>query len=737
MFYLVQVLIERGLLKLNRPFSYAYFGSEPILKGVRVKVKFNNADVIGFVTSCLKYEGSLEDYFNQTKIKLNQIEEIIDEYPILDDDLLRLADVISSYYYSPKIEILKAMLPPSLRPNSTSKNKPKEHFIYKYYLTDKKLDISLNKDQLKLYNKLSLSPLSKSQISSKKSLEFLEKNGFVELRQMQIYISPVIEFEKEEMAKLNPKQEEIYNKIINSDKKVSLLQGVTGSGKTEIYINLVNYYLNRGFGSIVLVPEISLTDRLISKFKSIFNKNVALLHSGLTDAQKYGEYLRIRKGEAKIVVGTRSAIFAPINNLGIIIVDEEHVESYKQDVKPFYDARKVSLIRSELSNCKVVFGSATPLIETKAKAENNLYQMLYLNDRYNDVKLPKVEIVDLSKYDNIDYNSILISLPLREKLKEVISKHKQAILLLNRRGYSPIYTCRKCQRVLKCPNCSLPLTYHKKDNKIICHHCEYELNSEDLVCPNCHSRDFIYTGFGTERIEEEIHKFFPQARIVRLDSDITRKKGQYHKILTDFANSKYDIMIGTQMVAKGHDFPNVILAVALLADQALEFPSYKANEDTFDLLTQLIGRSGRKSEQGYAMIQTYSPSNKVIKFAQNQDYEGFYKFEMENRKIRKYPPYVYLINLTISASSKDKVIEASLQVKNFLVGQIINKNKRADIFGPAVPFIEKVNNRYYRKIMIKYKDGLLIRPIIEQLLELSFSTSDVQLSIDVDPSSDI
>jgi len=742
MIQLLAVIIEHGVMDLNHPFTYAYSGDKQIVKGMRVKVKFGYSELIGFVVDDVKTSPlSLEKYNISSSVKIKEIEQVIDDEPIIDDELIELAKEVSSYYLCPFIEILKVMLPPSLRPDTSFSSKPKRSFKEVYVLDQEKVnEIQIfTPNEEKLIEKMKTKPTGflKSQITSKAAFESLLGLGVIKMTCLENLRLPEIEALELKEHTLNQEQEEAFKTITTSKDKVYLIQGVTGSGKTEVYIKLIEDNLNKGQSTIVLVPEIALTDMMISRFKGIFGDQIALIHSGLTDSQKYDEYIRIARGDAKVVVGARSAVFAPVINLGMIIIDEEHVESYKQDTMPFYDARKVSLMRIKKEGRKLVFGSATPSLDCKARADKGLYHLIKLQNRYNSVNLPRVSIVDLSDYDNIDTDSSIISIPLRNKLAEVLNKKEQAILLLNRRGYSPTYICRKCQKVLKCPNCNLPLTYHKADGQIKCHHCDYVLEKKDLVCPKCHSTDFTFLGFGTERIVEELNGFFPEARIVRFDADAVRQKGKYHQIITDFSAGKYDIMIGTQMVAKGHDFPHVGLAVSLMADQSLVFPSYKANEDTFDLLTQLAGRAGRKSGDGEAIIQTYSKDNQIINLACKQDYEAFYAYEMKNRQDRRYPPYTYLINIIISGKDRDKTIVASKRVKNYLIGEISQPSFKADVFGPSIPYIEKKANRYYRMIMIKYKSRNLIEQALRGLNVLELNSSDIRLVIDVDPSSDI
>lgn len=740
MFRLLSVLIEYGVLELDRPFTYALLDDSACSKGFRVHVTFNKRPSIGFVLDEPKeVEGTLEEYNAARKTRILPIESVLDSQPILNGELLDLSQTASAYYLCPRIEMLKAMLPPSLRPNSVSLKKPKQAYQDWYVLNEEEIaKFELDRNEKKLVEKFRASGnrLKKSEITSKISLEKMLFKKIVVQEKDEVFRRPEVEASFQGIEELNPEQEQAYEKILSTPKQVTLLEGVTGSGKTEIYIRLVQNELEQGRGSIVLVPEISLTDRLISRFKGIFGDKVALLHSGLSDSQKYDEYRRIASKEARIVVGARSAVFAPVDHLGLIVIDEEHSESYKQDVKPFYDARTIAQLRLKQDpSMKLVLGSATPCLEHRARAEKGLFEFVRLDKRYNDVLLPDVSVVDLSDFSNIDYQSVLLSLPLRAKLQETLDARKQAILLLNRRGYSPVYICRKCQKVVSCPNCSVPLTYHKKEHALICHHCGYEVPVNEFVCPKCGGREFTYNGFGTERIMEELSGFFPSARIVRFDADETRSKGKYHRILTDFAAGKYDIMVGTQMVAKGHDFPSVSFACALLADTSLEFPSYKAGEDTFDLLTQLVGRAGRR-EKGSAMIQTYSKDNPVLLYATRQDYDGFYQYEMLNRKERKYPPYVYLLKISVSASSSQNAELAGRKIKGFLAAEILKKRLRAELLGPTVPYIEKVGLRYYRTLLLKYKDRSLVEKPLEELKDLDYGSKDIRLSLDVDPSSD-
>ena len=736
MFQLVKVLVERGVYNLDKPFTYAYLGEERLSFGMRVNIDFNSSSIVGFIVDEPEViNEDFQTYLSKLDYSLKTIQSVLDKEPIIDKELYELAKKVADYYLCPLIEVLKAMLPPSLKPNSSSKSKPQLRFQKVALRKENTLGIKLNSNQEKLYLELDKeTPVSK--IGAKASLKFLVDNSLVEIIDREVKTKLSLEDEGYYLKTLTEEQENAFDKIINSSDSTFLIQGVTGSGKTEIYLHLVSYYLKRGKSSIVLVPEISLTDKMISLFYSVFNNQVAIFHSGLSNKVKYDEYRSIARGEKKVVIGTRSAIFAPVKDLGLIVVDEEHVESYKQDTSPYYDARRVALMLSEKTQCKVIYASATPSLEMKAMTESKRMALIKLNKRINENELPEVQIVSLNDYVNINDESAIISRPLVRELESTFASNHQAILLLNRRGYAPIYTCDNCKKTLVCPNCSVPLVYHKKSGELRCHHCDYSISVSSFECPKCHGTKFSYNGFGTERIKDDLERIFPQIKVGILDADSTRLKGEYHRILSDFALGKYDVLVGTQMVAKGHDFSNVTLAVALMADQSLEFPSYKANENTFDMLTQLIGRAGRGDFTGKAIVQTYSKDNKVIELASKQDYEAFYVYEMKNRQARNYPPYCYLANITLSSSKRDKVVQASYQVKNFLVNKLV-RHSLALVYGPSVPYIEKLNNRYYRKLMLKYKNRLAVKRILKDLIDLKMTSSEIHLSIDIDPSSDI
>ena len=479
----------------------------------------------------------------------------------------------------------------------------------------------------------------------------------------------------------------------------------------------------------MLVPEISLTPMMMEYFLRRFKDNVAILHSELTSAEKYDEYRKIARGDCHIVIGARSAIFAPLKNIGLIILDEEHTESYKQDVMPFYHAREVAMMRADMHKAKVILGSATPSLESRARAQTGVYHLLKLTKRINNQPLPNTQIINLCDYKNIDRDSYIFSKQLRSALQNVLDRKEQAILLINRRGFSTNISCRKCGYVFKCPNCGIPLTYHKEDNMLKCHHCDYvELMPER--CPECDSKYLMRTGFGTEKIEEEIHRLFPEARTLRLDSDSAKIRTKIPSTVEAFRRKEADILIGTQMIAKGHDFPDVTLVGIVLADIGLNMPSYRSSERAFELITQAVGRAGRKDKKGEAIIQTYMPTNYAISLGAKQDYEAFYCTEMENRKCQNYPPFSLLASITLSSKNEERLISESFNVVDYLKNNVEEEIK---VLGPTTPFVAKERDNYIRTILVKYRNSKNIRKVLTKLIQLFNTKPSVNISINIDP----
>lgn len=725
----VELLIEYTNHSLDRPFSYVYFGNKPVDKGYRVLVTFNKRTLVGYVLNVKESEKTKKELEEELGFKILEIIDVLDEKPLLDDDLLSLADALTEYYLSPKISVLQTMLPPSLKPARSSLGKPKIAFDkYLEVIDDNEEGLTAKQIEVLRLIKKEKNVLKK-EFKSQSVVDKLLDNGRIKIVEVEKRRTKIPEFKIEKPKTLTEDQSRVLNEIHSSLDSIFLLEGVTGSGKTEVYLALSEKVLSEGKTVLMLVPEIALTPMMMEYFLKRFHGEVAILHSQLTPAEKYDEYRKIASGECKVVVGARSAIFAPLKNIGLIVLDEEHTESYKQDTAPFYHARDVAIMRSKMSGAKVVFGSATPSLESRARAEKGHYHLLFLTKRINEQKLPETIITNLLDYRNIDRTSSIFSLTLREEIKKVLERKEQAILLINRRGFSTSISCRKCGHVFKCPSCEIALTYHKEDNMLKCHHCNY-VELMPTICPECQSNYFIKTGFGTERIAEEIHRLFPEAKTLRLDSDSAKVRMKIQKIVEDFRNKKADILIGTQMIAKGHDFKDVTLVGVVLADIGLSTPSFRSSERVFELITQAIGRSGRSDKKGKAIIQTYSPSHYAITMAARQNYELFYAYEMKMRKLQNYPPYCFLASMTISSKNEEKAVETAFQIVGQLKSKLLDK---ADILGPTSPFIPYENNVYKRVILIKYRNVSVVKKTLKQIIDTLKGKSQITLSVNIDP----
>lgn len=726
---IIEVLIEHSTYTLDRPFTYIYNGNKKLDIGFRVLIPFNNQKVVGYVLSCKEERVSKQQLEEKLDIEIKEIIDVLDEDCLLSDDLLELADFVKDYYLSPKIKVLQTMLPPSLKPTSSSLKKAK--VAYESYVVvhdDNEEGLTIKQKEI-LRTIKENGKVLKREINSSSIVKKLIENGRLEevFEEKLRYKLPV--YTKVQPKELTDDQINAVSEIINNEDNVFLLQGVTGSGKSEVYLALADYYLKNNKSVLMLVPEISLTPMIMEQFLSRFDSGVAILHSQLTPAEKYDEYRKISRGDAKIVIGARSAIFAPLKNIGLIIMDEEHSESYKQDVSPFYHAREIALMRIKQHGAKLVLGSATPSLESRARAQNGIYHLLKMEKRINNLPLPTTTVVDMTQYSNIDKESIIFSLPLRKKIEERLKNNEQIILLLNRRGYSTSLTCRKCGHVFKCPECGVALTYHKHSNLLKCHHCDYIEEMSD-TCPECDSKYLMKIGYGVERIEDEIKRLFPTARTLRLDSDNAKIKAKLFKTINSFKNHEADILIGTQMIAKGHDFENVTLVGVVLADIGLSLPNYRSSERAFQLITQAIGRAGRSKKNGEAIVQTYSPSHYSITLAARQNYDLFYLTEMKLRKNQFYPPYCYMTSITVKGKTEANVVEAAYYVASYLKEEL---GQEAVVLGPSSPFIPYLQGIYSRAIILKYKDSARIRECLKILTKPSFLKSSISINLNIDP----
>ena len=705
----VGVLVDRTNLSVNKVYHYNYNLDKKISIGSRVLVDFNNKLSEALIVSFPK----------ETELKkLKEVLEVIDEESILTLELLKLGRFMEKKYFTSLMSCYQTMLPKPFKLGTQEKLQDKK---ITYYFLDKE-NVKLTVKQQEIVDYLKDKKLDRLENFSKAIIKALVNKNV--LKEKKVLLSTIIEDKKEfKEISLSVKQQEIYNEIIDSLESKYLLYGVTGSGKTLIYLHLINYYLSEGKTALLLAPEISLTIQTMNFFKNYFKENIAILHSSLSDREKYNEYLKIKRKDVRVVIGVRSAIFAPLENLGVIIIDEEHSDTYNEYSKnPKYSTKDIALFRSEYNNAKLVLASATPLVKDYYLAEKTKeYKLLKLLNKYNDLKL-NIKIIDLKENKTLSY----FSKELKEKILEKLKNHEQVILFLNRKGYANYVMCSSCGEVKKCPNCDISLTYYKNDNQLRCSYCEH---SEKYInfCDKCHEKDLNIMGVGTEKLEEELNTLFKDYKVLRMDMDTTRKKGSYEKIINDFKNHVYDILVGTQMIAKGLDFENVTLVGVINADQSLMIPSYNAIENTYSLLSQVSGRSGRSSKQGEVIIQTYNPDNYGILEVVNQDYESFYKKEIDIRKKLLYPPFSNMLTLKVKSINIDLVKEHIIKIYKYLK---LNLEETTSILGPNILNIRKLDKKYECSITLKYNKDENLEKIIKFLK--TYYNKDRYVSFDIE-----
>ena len=721
-----KVIIEIGVKNVDKMFTYIVPDNmkEDIKVGCRVKVKFGSMVLEGFVLE-------LTNAIDKVDYELKEIIELVDKIPILNKEMLELGKKIQEITLCSLISAYQVMLPKALKASIKTNINTK---LIRYAVSNKKdmelmtyIENTKYEKQREFLKKLIVK--KKIKVDKLESyLNTLEKNGLIKFIYEEDYRYKFNTNNSDTRVILNNEQEVCVNKVTNSFgiSKTFLLYGVTGSGKTEVYMNIIEKAINKGMSAIMLVPEISLTPQIVERFALRFGDNIAILHSGLSDAEKYDEYRKITMGKVRIVVGARSAIFAPLTNIGVIIIDEEHTATYKQENHPRYHARDIAILRSEYHNCPIVLGSATPSLESFARAMNKNYELLVMKKRANNMVLPDVHIVDMKeeiKRGNYTFSKLLI-----DKINEKISKGEQVILLLNRRGYSPLIKCSKCGEVEKCPNCDISLTYHKSSDSLRCHYCNYTKKCPSK-CMKCGSTDIKGIGLGTEKLEQEIIDKF-KARVIRMDADTTSKKGMHEKIIKEFGLGKYDILLGTQMIAKGLDFPKVTLVGVINADMSLCVPDFRSSERTFQLLSQVSGRAGRGKYPGEVIIQTFNPNHYSIRYAKNHDYLNFYKEEMAIRKQLNYSPYYFITLVRISCKDYEEGFKHANKIKDYL-----EKNLSSDtiLLGPTMASMFKINNIYNYQCIIKYKKDLKLKDTLININNIYKTNNKVNVEIDVDP----
>lgn len=720
---IVGVLVELSNKNIDKIFEYLvpHNLEDKIKVGVRVIVPFGKMTLEGFVLEI--------NSVKSTEKELREIINIVDLDVVLNEELLELGKVIQNKTLATLISCYQVMLPKALKAKCGSKINIKFDSIYKLNIHD------INLEKLTTGQKAIIELVKNKEKVSKKELVEISLSSLKTLVKNKILLEEKIEHyrvlyknEKYDKKELSSDQRMVVNEVINNSRNIYLLHGVTGSGKTEVYMEIIEHYLSLGKTSIVLVPEISLTPQMVSRFQQRFGEMIAAIHSALSDGEKYDEWRRICRGEARIVIGARSAIFAPLKNIGVIIIDEEHSDSYKQsDPNPRYSAKDVAIIRSEYHNCPVIFGSATPSLEVMARACKGVYKLLSLPNRVNGKKLPLVKIVDMNeemKKTQGYFSNILI-----ESIRHCLEKKEQVILLLNRRGYSSFVSCKNCGYTFKCPNCDITLTFHKSSNTLRCHYCGY---GEKVYksCPSCSENSLSNLGVGTQKIEEELYSLFPTSKVLRMDYDTTSKKGMHEKMIQAFKNLEYDILLGTQMVAKGLDFSNVTLVGVINADTSLNIPDFRSSENTFSLLSQVAGRSGRSIKEGFVIIQTFNPEHYAIELTKTHDYLSFYKKEMVIRKQLKYPPFYYLCNIRISGKDDNFVLAEALKIKRSLERNL----NETIILGPSAASIYRINNIIRYNIILKYKKTNNIFEILEKIINHYKTNNKIKIDVDFNPS---
>ena len=724
-----EVIINSEALEIDRPFTYKVpeeFNNE-IKIGQIVKVPFGkgNKTSEGFILN-LKNDDNI-------KFKTKNIAAILVKDPVIDEDDINLIEFLREKTLCKYIDAFRLLIPVGIMKGAKAKKKKV------IVLKNEDLSNIKNPDGYKKiveFFKTNSGKYTKSELINEHSISQFNLNKLIENEVLSIEEESVFRYNdrvynKDSAKTLTIEQENIIREYINSDDKMFLLKGVTGSGKTEVYMKLVERVLLEEKSAIILVPEIALTPQMIERFKGRFGVNVALFHSKLSDGERFDEWFRVKEFKSKVIVGARSAIFLPAKNLGLIIIDEEHENTYKSEQNPKYQTKEVAEYLSELKGCKVILGSATPSIETYYRALTGEMKLLELNSRVDNKAMPPMKVIDM-RNELKGGNKSLFSRELFIAIQERLKRKEQIILFLNRRGFSTFVSCRSCGYVFKCDECDISMTYHK-NGLLICHYCG-KTKREPRECPKCHSKYVKFFGAGTQRVEEEVKKYFNNAGILRMDVDTTRDKHSYERIYNTFKNGEADILIGTQMVSKGLDFKNVTLVGILAADMSINIPDYRAAERTFQIITQVAGRAGRGDKQGEVLIQTYTPQHYSLQYAVNYDYEGFYEKEFTVRAMMKYPPFGKLL-LINGTSKKEDLLKNFMHKITMMIKPLVENCLDIEILGPIPCMISKVKENYRWQVVIKGEfDSYFSKNIKEILYDENKNVyNDIRISMDINP----
>lgn len=729
------VAVENTFFSAGEDYDY-YVPAElekTIKCGMRVTVPFGRNNI--------KRHGVIVKLFYGMNSQLKEICAVDKKTNPLSEEMVSLALWLKERCFCSTYECLRQMLPrgtDKIKDKSTKMIRLSEGSTQPVKLTPKQQSVY---ELLCDVGSAGVSEVCEFCSVGKGVLDNLVKYGICEFFEKEVYRTPYKNVsENGEMSPIN--LSEVQQNAFNTYLKMmdtggtGLLYGVTGSGKTQVYLKLIDEAISRGKDVIVLVPEISLTPQMLYIFHSRYGKKVAVMHSGLSIGERTDEYKRADRGEAKIIVGTRSAVFAPVHNLGLIVMDEEQEHTYKSERTPRYNTRDVANFRCRYNNALFLMTSATPSVESYSAAVKGKYVLCEINERYGDSKLPEIVTVDMKK-EIAQGNKSPISKTLQSLIADNLDKHKQTILLINRRGYNTFIACNSCGHVITCPNCSISLTYHSYNNRLMCHYCGYS-KLLDNVCPECGKNSIRYSGYGTQRIEDELERLFPEASVLRMDADTTSAKFSHQKLFDAFSRGDYDILIGTQMVAKGLDFPNVTLVGVVNADNSLYDESYLANERSFDLITQVVGRSGRRAEAGKAVIQTINPYNDVIEYASKQDYKSFFANEIQLRKLLTYPPFcdIYFISFICEDENKAALCAKSFFENLVELNRTDYKNEKLIVLGPSPSKISKLKNNYRYGLTLKCKNSKSVRKMLNDILKNIGKIKEyksVSVSVDLNP----
>ena len=697
-----QVIVDIAHSQVDKVFEYSCPDDTQV--GARVKVPFGTRLIDGFVIGV-----SRVSVYPAEKVKC--IAGVFDEPPALIPECLTLTERISSRYRVPKAVALRLFLPSEMRLGKVHESIKR----FAKFVKEIPLPASAKKQVQALEYIREKGEEEYARFAEKfgrGAVDGLLKKRAIGVEERKINRNPfgglTSSYEKKI---LTPAQESAIENIEHSSKRVHLIHGVTGSGKTEIYLNLIAREIERGRSAIFLVPEISLTPQMLSQLRARFGESAAILHSGLSAGERFDEWWRLRSGEAKIAIGARSAIFAPLENIGVIIIDEEHDTSYSSESAPRYSTVDIAELRATYNSAKLILGSATPSVESYVRAQNGEYNLITLKDRINGKPLPEIIIADMTKEVKRG-NNTAFSAALREELDETLKCGQQAIIFLNRRGYSRTVMCRDCGYVAKCENCDVTLTYHSEENCLKCHYCgaKYRMISS---CPDCGGKHVLYNGIGTQKVVSDLKTAFPQARILRMDNDtVSGKDGQY-KILKQFSEKQADILVGTQMIAKGHDFPAVTLVGILDADMSLYFSDYRSGERTFQLITQVSGRSGRADEAGKVVLQTCSPDNYILRYAVDYDYKGFFENEVSIRQATSFPPYSVICRVMVSSESNERALE-TLKKVYFAIEKIREREPGEFIFFNKMHSpIKRLQGKHRYQVLMRLKSDRVLEDIYD------------------------